>query len=380
MKIRAHWLAMIVGLGLAALSLPALHRASAVSVEPQDKDTVKFGKQPWWNLELVEASNTTYTLRAKNGAALSAANFGLMGVGGTSYELGANTTLTQGACNTLWGSATNRDVHLYASWAETSGKSTSDTSPSTDISASTDTNFKVAVDGNPVVSVTLTNALLSSGTAIAAGLQSGINAALLAAGQGSTVAAAFTSSLYVITSNLKGVKSKVVVTDGTTLNVADNLKIGVANSGVEVTGTRGPQLCVSDKSGLTTVGSTAIGAAGYMSCTATLPSTTVVRQVAYADLNCTGPVIGTLREQAFAEGAGLLPMSKYGSVASTATGTAIDFAVPGIGTATKCSVTPVSWGTGPTFMKTAITAADKITVGVDTAQASGTSTISYVCW
>lgn len=379
MKFGFRTLLVAVGLGLTAVAvtMPAV----GVQLELSNKDAVKLRKLPWWNLQVAETANTVYTLRGKGGAALNGSNYGILGVDANSYEINSNVSLTQGACNTLWGSATNRDVHLYAAWAESQGKSTSDTSPSTNIAGGSDTNFKIAVDKNPVVAVTLTLTGLSSGAAIATALQSSINAALIAAGQGGSVTASYTSSLYVITSNLKGVKSSVVITDGATLNVADDLKIGVGNSGVEVTGAKGAQLCVSDKPGLTTVGSTALGAAGYMSCTATLPSTTAVRQVGYADLNCTGPVIGTLREQVDGEtGKGILPVAKYGSVSSTATGTAIDFAIPGLTTTEKCAVTPTAFGTGPTYMTKAVTATDKITVSVDTAQASGTSTVSYVCW
>lgn len=356
--------------------------AGAVQLELQNKDAVRLDKAAWWNLELVEASNTTYRLRAKNGASLSGSNYGIYGLNGTAYEVSSNVTLTQGACNTLWGSTTNRDIHVYASYTSgTQATSTSASSPSTDISGGTDTTFKIAVDNGPVVSVTLTVSGLSSGSLIAAAMQTAINSALSSAGLGSTVTVAYSSSLYVITSAMRGTRSKVVVTDGASANVADDLKIGVGNAGVEVAGAGGPQLCVSDKSGLTTVGSTAIGSAGYMSCTATLGSTTAVRQVATADLNCSGPVIGTVKEVVGGEtGAGAFPVSKFGSVSSTATGTDVDFALPGIGTATKCGVTPTALGTGPAYMKKAVTAADKITVTFDASQTSGTSTISYVCW
>lgn len=373
------WAACALGLGLAVAT--ATMPARSVVLEPQNVDAVKAGKLPFWNLELAETANTVYTLRGKGGRALGGgANYGVLGIGDDAYEVGGNVSLTQGACNTLWGSTTNRDVHLYAAWAETQGTSTSNSSPSEDISGGTDAAFKIAVDKNPVVDVTLTGLEdLDSGAAIAAAAETAINAALEAAGQGGRVTVAF-DSVYIITSQLRGVRSSVVVTAGSSGNVADNLKLGVANSGVEVVGSRGAHLCVSDKAGLTTVGATAAGAAGYMKCNATLPSTTAVRQIATADLNCTGPVIGTVKEQVMAESAGLLPVSKYGSIGSTATGTAIDFAVPGIGTDTRCAVTPTAWGTGPTYMTKAVTAADKITVSVDTAQASGTSTISYVCW
>ncbi len=120
----------------------------------------------------------------------------------------------------------------------TQGSSTSDTTPSTDISAGTDTNFKIAVDGGAVVSVTLVVAGLNTGNLIAAALETAINNALIAAGQDGRVWVEFAGGLYVIHSQSTGLTlSSVVVTDGLTNNVADDLKIGVANGGVEVFGT-----------------------------------------------------------------------------------------------------------------------------------------------
>lgn len=118
----------------------------------------------------------------------------------------------------------------------TQGNSTSASSPSTDISASTDTNFRVAVDGHAVVAITLTNAGKTTGTLIAAEIETKINAALLAAGQDGRVWCEFAGGLYVIHSQSTGLSSSVVVTDGATLNIADQLKIGVPNGGVETAG------------------------------------------------------------------------------------------------------------------------------------------------
>lgn len=355
--------------------------AQAVQLDLDNKDAVRLQKGPYWNLEVVEASNTTFRLRGKGGKALSGSNYGILGIGSNYYEVGANNTLTQGACNTLWGSTTNRDVHVYAAYGDSQATSTSASSPSTDISGGSDTNFKIAVDKNPVVSITLTLTGLDSGANIAAGLESAINAALAAAGQGSRVDVDYASSLYVITSRLRGNRSSVVVTAGSSANVADDLKIGVAANGVEVAGFKGTQLCVSDVAGKTTIGSAALGAAGYMSCSSTLPSSVPVRQLASADLNCTGPVIGTVKESNVSpEGYGQLPIKKYGTASSATTAAALVFAIKGLEANDDCVVTPVSLGTDVNYIKFAAVTADTLTVTVDTAQSAGSTVINYACW
>lgn len=119
----------------------------------------------------------------------------------------------------------------------TQGSSISGATPSTDISAGTDTNFKVNVADKGVVSVTLTLTGLTSGPAIATELELKINAALAAAGYDERVWAQFDGGLYKVYSQFTGVGSTVVITDGDTLNVADDLKLGLANTGVEADGT-----------------------------------------------------------------------------------------------------------------------------------------------
>ncbi len=369
-------------IGLLFLSLALTPSLSAVQLERTNKDAVKLDQAPYWNLQTVEASNTTYKLTGKGNKPLNGSNYGILDIGGTAYELGTDNTLTQGACNTLWGSATNLDVALYTAYAESQATSTSAAAPSTDISGGSDTNFKIAVDKNPVVSVTLTVAGLDTGAEIAAAMETGINAALAAASQGARVDVDYASSLYVITSRGRGARSSVVVTAGASLNVADNLKIGVAASGVEVAGFKGVQLCVSDVFGKTTVGSTAIGSSGYMSCGSTIPSSSAVRQVAQADLNCTGPVIGTVTEKTVtSSGFSTLPIKKYGSASSTTTGaTALVFTVRGLEAGSKCIVSPTAFGTGPVVMYSHAVTAHTITATVDANQTTGTTTINYACW
>lgn len=119
----------------------------------------------------------------------------------------------------------------------TQGSSVSGATPSLDLSAGTDVNLRVAVDGKPVVAVALGPVVgLTTGALIAANLESKINAALLLAGQDAAVWTEFAGGLYKIYSQTGGPHSKVVITNGATLNVADDLKLGTANAGVEAIG------------------------------------------------------------------------------------------------------------------------------------------------
>jgi len=122
----------------------------------------------------------------------------------------------------------------------TQGSSISAVSADTDISGGTDTSFKIAVDGGAVVDVVLVLTGLTTGVAIAAALESKINAALLAAGQDARVWASFNAGgpdQYTIYSQSTGTTSSVVVTPALSNNVADDLLLGLANSGVEAAGT-----------------------------------------------------------------------------------------------------------------------------------------------
>lgn len=373
--------------GRVALALGCLFGAvalaphsSAVQLEPENRDAVAKSYGAYWNVSVDEASNTSYRLRGKGGTNLSGVDYGIVDVGGVPYVVDGNKTLTQGACNTLWGASGTVNAALYAAYGDSQATSISNSSPSTDITGGSDTNFKIAVDNNPVVAVTLTLTGLSTGAAIATGLTSQINAALDAAGQGARVDVAY-GTLYTITSRLKGNRSKVVVTDGTSANVADDLKIGVANSGVEVAGAKGVQLCVSNVGGKTTVGATAVGSAGYMSCAAALPSATAVRQIGYADLNCTGPVIGTVVDMAAgAVGKRTLPVKAYGTATSADSGTSLAFTVPGLVSTDLCSVTASQLGTSVNYIKRVVVTAGTITATVDTSQSGSSTIINYVCY
>ena len=112
--------------------------------------------------------------------------------------------------------------------------------------APTDTKFNISVDGSPVSLCTVTLAG-GTGALLAAELQVAIrnltgawfdNVAVTFSGTGGT-------ARYTVTSGTNGPFSRVVITSGDTaaepgsLNVADDLKLGTANSGVEARGTGG---------------------------------------------------------------------------------------------------------------------------------------------
>lgn len=119
----------------------------------------------------------------------------------------------------------------------TQASSISDAAPSTDISAGTDNALKVSVHGRPAVDVVLAQAGKTSGALIAAELESKINLALAAAGYDERVWCEFAGGLYKVYSQETGTAAAVVITDATTNNVADDLNLGVANSGIEAVGT-----------------------------------------------------------------------------------------------------------------------------------------------
>lgn len=119
----------------------------------------------------------------------------------------------------------------------TQGKSTSAAAPSTDISLGPDTSLNVNLSGRGAVLVALVLAGLTTGPAIAAELETKTNAAYAALGYDERCWVEFAGGLYVIWNQSTGVTATVVVTNAAALNVADELKLGIANGGVEVAGT-----------------------------------------------------------------------------------------------------------------------------------------------
>jgi hypothetical protein len=108
----------------------------------------------------------------------------------------------------------------------------------TNISALTDTDFNVSVDGSAPLLISLVVAGLTTGAAIAAALEVAINTALIAAGYDARVWVYFNGVdvAYEIYSQSTGLTSSVVVTDALVNNIADDLLLGVANTGVELVG------------------------------------------------------------------------------------------------------------------------------------------------
>ncbi len=109
-------------------------------------------------------------------------------------------------------------------------------SPSTNLSGGSDCNFKLAIDGEAAQTVTLTGLTgLTTGSLIAQEIMRAMNAL---GGKCQYLTCSWTGTRYMIYGPSRdGVT--LVVTDGDTLNVADDLKLGVANGGTETTGIGG---------------------------------------------------------------------------------------------------------------------------------------------
>jgi hypothetical protein len=126
-----------------------------------------------------------------------------------------------------------------ADW--TAGYHTGAQNPSINISGGTDTSFNVKADSETSAClITLTVAGLNSGALIAAAMQAAIRA-LGGAYTSVTVAyvGAPATDYYLITSGTTGATSSITITNATSNNVADNLKIGVANGGASTAGNDG---------------------------------------------------------------------------------------------------------------------------------------------
>lgn len=113
------------------------------------------------------------------------------------------------------------------------GASVSGADPATDISGGTDNKLQISADGDTAGEIALTLANCSSGANIAAELQSKIQAL---GGNKAGVTVQYQDGLYVITSPTNTALSAVVITNGTTDDVANDLKLGMANGGTETRG------------------------------------------------------------------------------------------------------------------------------------------------
>jgi hypothetical protein len=124
-------------------------------------------------------------------------------------------------------------------FAATAGTSTSAAAPSTDMSASPDTKFKIAYNGAAAVTVTCDWATgdgggaCDTGAKIAAEMQEKIRAALA----GNPAVTVTYGATYVITSAQLGTGSAIVITAAADHNCTEELKIGVADGGAEAAGT-----------------------------------------------------------------------------------------------------------------------------------------------
>ncbi|MHB8867438.1 MAG: hypothetical protein ACYC6T_08025 [Thermoleophilia bacterium] len=125
-------------------------------------------------------------------------------------------------------------------FAAAAGTSTSDAAPSTDMSLEADTKLMIAVDGGVATEATFDWATgagggpCNDGTKIAAEMQEKI-AAL--GGAFAAVTVAFAGGVYVVTSGTLGTGSSVVITAAGAGNCTEELKLGVADGGVEAAGT-----------------------------------------------------------------------------------------------------------------------------------------------
>lgn len=126
----------------------------------------------------------------------------------------------------------------------TQGKSVSGVSASTDISAAASpATLKVQL-GYPtgvgsVVTASIATAGLTSGALIAAALETAVNSALSAAGEDGRVWVDFDAGgpdQYTVSHQSTGVSATVAITNGTSNNIADDLKLGLANTGTESPG------------------------------------------------------------------------------------------------------------------------------------------------
>lgn len=186
------------------------------------------------NFTTQDSSGRTYTQPVRTGKA--------------TYTL---TVTLPTVANDDTGQAWDADTTYHAILSATdargaNGVSKSGLNPSVDISGGTDTSIKVTlITGEAAQTATVSVVGLNSGAAIAAAFQTAIraldptNPAYNAAYDECTVtySGAPPNDYYTITPGGHfGLISQPVVTDATSNNVADNLKLGVANGGTEQTG------------------------------------------------------------------------------------------------------------------------------------------------
>ena len=207
---------------------------------PFSVDEAKKLRVSFVNSADVSASKITFKVMNESGT--------LEAIKGTSIaDVASTPVLLSAAAGTfIFDVAGMQSIYMVLSElaGKTAGTSVSGSSPSTDISAGSNTKFKISVDNDTAETVTITLTGLDTGAKIATALQTAIRAL---GGNKAAVTVVFTT-VYTITSGTQSAQSSVVITNGTTLNLAAALKIGVANGGTEAIGkTASVSVCAFNK-------------------------------------------------------------------------------------------------------------------------------------
>ncbi len=137
------------------------------------------------------------------------------------------------------GELTEPNGHACSPYA---GRSTGAVNPVVDMTAHPlQVDMNIAVDGGAPNAVVFNWGACNSGVLVAAQMQTVIQALGGAFGAVTVVYVpdAGVSDHYLVTSGTRGAASDLVITDGAPNNCADELKLGVANAGVETTGGTG---------------------------------------------------------------------------------------------------------------------------------------------
>lgn len=129
----------------------------------------------------------------------------------------------------------DEEAEATATFSATAGTHVSQAGAAVDLSAGTDRKFNIANDGDATEhEVVLTAASCTDGNATAAEMQTQIQAL---GGIYAGVTVTYGATQYTITSQGFGTGSNVIITNATTNNCADDLKIGTVNGGTSTPGT-----------------------------------------------------------------------------------------------------------------------------------------------
>lgn len=156
------------------------------------------------------------------------------------YTTRDNDILTKTVGNifdTLKSTKAHRSIGQYSTYGTAvAGYEQGANSASTDISAGTNTTFKIAADGDAAPKIiTLTLVGLNTGLLIAQAMQEAIQA-LGGAYSNVTVDFITANAYYKITSGTKGTSSSIVITAGDTNDLTTDLKLSVAHGATDVQG------------------------------------------------------------------------------------------------------------------------------------------------